>query len=223
MSEPPRPAGRGDDGKAHQVQDNGRRISAVLDELMAVHADAPQISVGEIVDHLKDRAFGLLLLVFALPNVVPVGIPGVSTVLGVPLILLAFQLLIGRPMPWFPRWVRRRCLSRPKLAAALGHARPHIRRMERLLRPRLLLLTGPLGERLLALIALALAIILALPIPFGNWPPALAIVLFALALLERDGLFYVLGLCATLLAIAFLAGAGAAFLAAVMGVLGLGG
>src|SRR5690606_38862765 len=99
---------------------------------------------------------------------------------------------------------------------------PHIRRMERLLRPRLLLLTGPLGERLLALIALALAIILALPIPFGNWPPALAIVLFALALLERDGLFYVLGLCATLLAIAFLAGAGAAFLAAVMGVLGLG-
>lgn len=189
---------------------------------MAAHSDQPQISVSEILDHLRDRAFGLLLFVFALPNVVPVGIPGVSTVLGLPLILLSFQLLIGKRTPWFPRWIRRRALSRPRLAVALSHAQPHISRMERLLRPRLLFLTGPLGERLLALIALTLAIILALPIPFANWPPALAIVLLSLALTERDGVFYLLGLGATLLSAGFLAGFGAAFLVTVARFLGLG-
>lgn len=198
----------------------GRRISAVLDDLIAAHDAQPQISVGEILDHLRDRAFGLLLFVFALPNVVPVGIPGVSTILGLPLILLSVQLLIGKRTPWFPRWIRARAVSRPRLAAVISRARPHIGRLERLLRPRLLLLTGPVGERLLALVALVLAIVLALPIPFANWPPALAIVFLSLALAERDGVFYLLGLAATLLSAAFLAGFGVAFLVAVAGFFG---
>jgi hypothetical protein len=44
-----------------------------------------------------------------------------------------------------------------------------------------------------------LAIILFLPIPFGNNLPALAICLFALALLERDGLAAVVGVVVAIL------------------------
>lgn len=188
---------------------NGRRTSVMLADFIAGHAE-PQVSVRHIRDALGHRAYGLLLFVFALPNIVPVGIPGVSTILGLPLVLLSAQLLLGLPAPWFPRWLLDRAISRDRFAAAIGWTLPRLIRLERLLRPRLLWLTGPLAERLLALVCLILAIILALPIPFGNWPPALAIALLALSLIERDGVLYILGMLATLLSATILATFGAA-------------
>lgn len=189
---------------------NGRKTSAILDDFIIYHAE-PRVSVRDIRDALGNRAYGLLLFVFALPNIVPVGIPGVSTILGLPLVLLSAQLLLGLPVPWFPHWLLDRSVNRDKLAVAIRHSLPHLMKLERILRPRLLWLTGPVAERLLALVCLTLAIILSLPIPFGNWPPALAIALLALSLIERDGLLYMLGLLATLLSATLLATLGAAF------------
>ena len=67
-------------------------------------------------------------------------------------------------------------------------------RAERLLRPRLLWLTCALGERLIGAVCLFLAVVLVLPIPFGNMLPAAAISLLALGVLERDGLWVIAGL-----------------------------
>lgn len=189
---------------------NGRKTSTILTDFIASHQE-PQVSVRHIRDALGHRAYGLLLFMFALPNIVPVGIPGVSTILGLPLVLLSAQLLLGLPAPWFPRWLLDRSVNSAKLAAAIRSALPYLMKLERILRPRLLWLTGPVAERLLALVCLTLAIILSLPIPFANWPPALAIALLALSLIERDGLLYGLGLMATLFSAAILATLGAAF------------
>ena len=88
------------------------KASALLEELLDAFPGEEQVTVDEIMAKLERRAFGLLLLLLALPNCIP-NLPGLSTMI--------------------------------------------------------------------------LAGVLILPIPFGNWPPGMAIAALALGFLQRDG------------------------------------
>jgi hypothetical protein len=76
-----------------------------------------------------------------------------------------------------------------------------VKRFERILRPRYLLFTAPVFERLIGLVCLLLALLLPLPIPFTNIPVALPIAIMALAVLERDGVYALVGLVSGVLVI----------------------
>ena len=82
-----------------------------------------------MVDAFDARAYGPLIVLFAAPNMLPVALPGISAVLGVPLILLTAQMMIGLRRPWLPEFLRRRSLARGDLrVAGRSHraaARPH--------------------------------------------------------------------------------------------------
>jgi len=136
----------------------------------------------------------VVLFIFALPNLVPVNIPLLSAVLGLPLVLLAAQLSYGRHKPWFPDWLTDQTFSRQGFAAVVTRALPYLERAERLLRPRLTVLLSWTGERLIGIAILILALVLALPIPFANWLPACAIAIIALAIVEKDGVAVLIGL-----------------------------
>lgn len=140
-----------------------------------------------LVAELGDRAFGLLMLVFALPNLVPLGVPGVSAILGLPLVFLSAQFAFGRPVPWFPSWLASRTFSRHDFKRVVNWSVPYLERLERLLRPRLNGLFSVRGERRLGWFSLVLSILIVLPIPLGNWLPALAVAIIGLAIIERDG------------------------------------
>lgn len=162
-----------------------------------------RISLGEIMDALGDRAFGALLLILSIPNVLPV--PGLSTATGVPMILLGAQMALGRHGPWLPRRMLAASFDRKAFLGVIRRAKPWVERVERHLRPRMPALAGPTAERLLGLAVVILAGILSLPIVFGNQPPAFAIALIALGLMESDGAFVSAGLIAGLLSIAIIA------------------
>jgi hypothetical protein len=83
--------------------------------------------------------------------------------------------------------MRSRSFRRVDFAGMLQRVLPSIRRVERLVGPRLIWMTNSRGEQIIGLFAFVLAIVLFLPIPFGNTVPALAIAILALAVLERDG------------------------------------
>jgi hypothetical protein len=172
---------------------NGRRTSVLLRDFVAEER-SPRISLGALRDALGDRGFGVLLFVFALPNLIPVNIPLLSAVLGLPLVLLAAQLTYGRHKPWFPDWLTEWTFSRQGFAAIVNRALPHLERAEALLRPRLTFLLSWTGERLIGVAILILALVLALPIPFANWLPAFAIAIVGLAIVEKDGAAVLAGL-----------------------------
>ncbi|MGH6825861.1 exopolysaccharide biosynthesis protein [Methyloceanibacter sp.] len=171
---------------------NSRRTSVLLREYMA-NLDQPKASLGSLRDALGDRGFGILLFIFALPNLIPVNIPLLSAVLGAPLVLLAAQLTYGRHKPWFPDWLARQSVSRANFDAVVNRALPYLERAERWLRPRLSVLLSWTGERVIGLGLLVLTVVLALPIPFGNWLPAFAICIIGLAMVEKDGLAVLAG------------------------------
>jgi hypothetical protein len=151
-----------------------------------------RISIGDLASALGDRALGALLFVFAIPNVVPTP-PGASTLLGTPLLLLAAQLTFGR-RPWLPALIARQSMSRDGFRGLVHRASPWLEQAERLLRPRWSAFALPPMEYLVGLVCLLLAAILVLPIPLGNIPPALAIALMALGILERDGVWVLVGM-----------------------------
>lgn len=146
-----------------------------------------RIAVGDLLASLGDRALAALLFVFAVPNVLPVP-PGTSTILGAPLVFLAAQLAFGL-RPWLPAFIARRTMTRTDFAALVRRIGPWLARAERLLRPRATRLVQPPMEHLVGLVCLLLAVVLVLPVPLGNMLPALAISLFALGIMERDGLW----------------------------------
>ena len=172
---------------------NGRRTSVILREFLAGHPE-PRISLGALRDALEDRGFGILLFIFALPNLIPLNVPLLSAVLGVPLVLLGAQLAYGAHKPWFPNWLTERSFPRESFTAVVLRALPYLERIERLLRPRLPALTTWTGERFVGSAVLILAIVLTLPIVFGNWLPSFAIAIIGLAIVEKDGLAIVVGL-----------------------------
>jgi hypothetical protein len=170
-----------------------RRTSQLLRDFVASHTE-PRISLGALRDALDDRSFGVLLFIFALPNLVPVNIPLLSAVLGVPLVLLAAQLSYGRHKPWFPDWLTSQSFPREGFVAVVNHALPFLERVEKLLRPRLTVLLSRTDERLVGIAILILAVVLTLPIPFANWLPACGIAVFGLAIVEKDGAAVLVGL-----------------------------
>ena len=189
-----------------------QRFSEVLNDL--ARRPTPAISLGNVLDAFGDRAFGALMLVFAAPNMLPLP-PGMSAVLGAPLLFVTAQLMLGRPTLWMPGFICRQTIPRDFFALLTTKLSPILRRAERILRPRLTLLLHPVPERIVGAACLLLAIILFLPIPFGNIPPAWAIAAFALGILERDGLATVVGWLATIGSILILVAVSSAIVAGV--------
>lgn len=163
-----------------------RRLSEILTDL----ADDPardRIAIADIRDAMGDRAFGALMFVFAVPNTLPVNAPGVSVVLGIPLLFLSLQLMLGFAVPWLPRKVVQATITRPRFAKAMNVIVPWMRRAERLSKPRWSLLASGFAERIIGLVCVVLSAVLILPVPFGNIGPGFAVCVLAFALLERDG------------------------------------
>jgi hypothetical protein len=185
--------GRADKAKMHQS--GTRPFSAQFLEIADQVKD--RVSIGELNSRLGDRAFGGLLICLAIPNLAPLP-PGSSTLLAAPLIFAALQLAIGRGSIWLPKTLGERSISRQALGHFVSFSVPLIKRAEQLIRPRY---SAFLNDRVIGAICLVLAIVLFLPIPFGNLLPALAICVFGLSLLHRDGLAALIGLAITILSL----------------------
>ena len=187
----------------HSACAKDRLLSRLLTDL-ANDRSRERISVADLLFALRDRALAALLLIFALPNVVPVP-PGTSALLGAPLLFLAAQLALGR-RPWLPKLIADRSMPRSHFAALASRAAPWLARAERLLRPRWVVLCRPPAEYGVGLLCLLLALIVFLPIPLGNMLPALAICLFALGILERDGAWVLAGLVTGVVSVVLVSG-----------------
>jgi hypothetical protein len=170
-------------------------LSAVLQEV--AEAGNGRITIGQLADSFGGRALGALLLVFGLACTLPLP-PGATTVFGLPLVFLGPQLLFGARGVWMPDRLRRRGVDATDLRRGLPRVLPWLRRAENVSRPRLHFLFSDLGQRAIGLVCTLLALVLILPIPFGNLLPGAAVSVMALSLLQRDGALLLLGYGLTL-------------------------
>ena len=164
----------------------GNGIARLLQSF--AHGDpAEQLTMDGLLHGLGRTAFGMFLFVSILPGFIP--IPGPGGIISGPLVVLTgLQLLVGLRKPWVPGFIGRRGPKRGTMARFCDRIMPWMSRLERLVRPRLQVLTGNrLANALTGLLLVALGVLLALPVPMTNYIFAGTLLLFALALMERDG------------------------------------
>lgn len=172
------------------VSPPSRRLSEVLTDI-AADKDRSEITVADLLRLIEGRARAALIFLFAFPNVLPAP-PGLSAILGLPLLYLTSQMMLGR-IPWLPKVIAARGVSQSSFAASVERISPFLRQAERMLRPRFSWAVSHRAEKVLGTLALVLAVVVTLPTPLGNMLPAFAICLIALGILERDGLWVGLG------------------------------
>ena len=158
---------------------------------------ASDVSIGQLVEDLGRRSFGLTLLVLA----VVAFLPGASAFVGLLIAWPAVQMVLGHDVAVLPRVVARRTVRVSRLARLIRIIVPRLARMERLIRPRWPVLLQA-TRRLTGMTVLLLGLTLVLPVPLSNFLPALAILVLALAWLEEDGIALLVALGVALASLA---------------------
>lgn len=175
--------------------------SDILDDLMR-QAPPGETTLVWIVDHLRDRSFGIVLLLIGILAMVP----GISPLAGLLLAWPAIQMMLGHAGPVLPGVIARRRFSTQRLVRVLGRVIGPLVRLERLVRPRWTL-PFETSKRMVGLLILLLGVSLLAPIPFSHVIPAGVVILTAFAWLEEDGLLLIVALGAALVSIAVTAAA----------------
>jgi len=148
----------------------------------------------DFVEELKDRSFGVLLLILAIPNACLIAsIPGVSTFFGLILIFVSMQMILRREKVWFPKFIVKQKLSKKHFESVLRIFNPYLVRIEKYLKPRFPLLTSMFWERFLGFVCLIHGLLIALPIPMANFLCGIALVFLALGIIAKDGVFILIG------------------------------
>jgi hypothetical protein len=154
---------------------------------------ADRLTLGELMEALGQRGYGVLIVLFALPNLLPVYIPGLSPIFGFPLMIICAQLALGLPSPRLPGLLTRRSMRRSDLQLIAEKALPWLRRVERFVKPRPSVVTTRTGERLVGVWGVLLCCIVVVPLPLTNGPPSLACLIMAIGLMEEDTITILIG------------------------------
>lgn len=181
-----------------EVVPHGMR--AVLDSLCDGDPD-DHLALRDLVGGLGHSTFGVLLFISTIPAFIP--IPGVAGALSGPLVVLVgLHLLILLRKPWLPEFVARRGPQRSTLIRFDRAGDRWLRGLEKLVRPRMTaMIDHPVATVFTGLQLVLLGVLLALPIPFTNFMFAGLLLVYALALLERDGALMLLAWVAGVVAI----------------------
>lgn len=194
-------------------------ISDRLDQL-AAEAGSDTVSLDWVLAQLNERAFGLFLLILALPCCIPF-LYGIPQIVALPLMFVSAQILLGRRVPWLPARLGARQMSASSLTGLAERAGPWLRRIEAVSRPRLTALTHPPLDRVLGLALVLFSASILVPLPGTNTVPGFAVVLVAMGLLQRDGVLVLVGSLIGTAWIGTLVFAGATLASLIKGWLGL--
>jgi hypothetical protein len=178
-----------------EFQDTQKRLSETLSEISQSLPDQ-YVTLRELLAQIGEQGLLLCCMFLTIPFLLPVSIPGVSTVFGIAIILIGLGVTMNR-VPWLPRRLMERRLSTEHLAQAFEKGAHLVSRLERFIRPRLNALThNSAMNRLNAIGVVIGGILLLFPlglVPFSNTLPALAVLLLAIGILQRDGVFIIAG------------------------------
>ena len=175
------------------------RSGSLGDQLEAIIAALPEdhLTLGQLLQVFGDEGLLLLTILLTLVFLIPVSIPGVSTVFGAAILLVGISRVSRRPL-WLPAKLRARNLPAARLRPALDGGLHWVRRLEKISKPYRLrgLVDGRLQALFNNLAFIFAALLLMVPfgfVPFSNTLPGLALLLYAIGMIQRDGTAIVLG------------------------------
>jgi hypothetical protein len=167
------------------------------------------VTLRELLRLVGEQGLLVFCAVLAMPFLLPVSLPFMSTALGAPMLLIAFAIITNR-VPWLPDRLLDHALPSATVQHVLERATRAAGRFEHLVRPRVLMLTATAGVNSLNGIVLMIVVLLLMAplplVPLANTLPGVAIVLLCLGMAERDGVMLMAGYVAGALSAAYVLG-----------------
>ncbi|WP_176083562.1 exopolysaccharide biosynthesis protein [Martelella sp. HB161492] len=173
--------------KVHDPQS----LTGIAERALA-EIDGETVMIGDFIRIFGRTAFTPLILLAAIVLITPIsGIPGLSTLCGAVIVLVAAQSLFGFERVWLPRWIRQRRLSTRGLRKSLEMTLPFTRFLDRHSRRRMTFLFRRPFVFIPPLACILFGMLMPLMelIPFSSTFLGISIALLAFSLLSRDGLF----------------------------------
>ena len=165
-----------------------------------------QVTLRELLLLVGEQGLLVFCAILAMPFLLPVSLPFMSTALGVPMLLIGYAVTMNR-VPWLPDRVLDHSLPSATVQHALERAAKTFDRFEHLVRPRMLRLTATPRVNAVhgvALVIVVVALMAPLPlIPLANTLPAIGVILLCLGMAERDGALLLFGHLVALLSVLY--------------------
>jgi hypothetical protein len=174
-----------------------------LQRLIHASEGLERLTIGQMLEALGRSGHGLVLMVLALPGFIP--IPGLPTgfIFGTALVLVAAQIIRGREQLILPHWLARWSVPSSSVQAMVKRLDRWLEKVARRLRPRLTGLTEGVSMTIVAGIVLLMGMVIVMPVPLGNPSAAIAIVVFAFGMMERDGVAILAGVVLSVVSVAW--------------------
>jgi hypothetical protein len=191
---------------AVQFRNTDVRLSEAL-AATALAVRGHEVTLRELIFHVGEQGLLVFSAILATPFLLPVSLPFMSTVLGLPMLFVGVAVVLGR-LPWMPERLLDRPLPSETVRHALERGRGMALRFEHLVKPRLLALTGSAAVNSMHGVAIVITVLLLMaPLPFvplANTLPGIAIILVCLGLAERDGVLLLVGYAFAAISLAYI-------------------
>lgn len=180
----------------------GDRLSRVIASL-----DSERLTLGQMLERVGTQGLLLFAALLTLVFLIPVSTPGVSTVFGAAILLIGFSRLLDRPL-WLPARLRDRELPAARLRHMLERGMVWVHRLERISRAHRMpfLAQGRAMDIFNSLAFIFAALLLMMPfgfIPFSNTLPGIALLFYAIGMIQRDGMAILLGHLGTVVTLVY--------------------
>ncbi|WPC76174.1 exopolysaccharide biosynthesis protein [Vibrio porteresiae] len=156
-----------------------------------------EISIGSLLELLKRRSYGALLILLSLIGL----IPGISFLAGFAIFWLGLQMALGFTAPRLPAFARKRHLDQQKTLHFIEELQPWLQRLEKYVKPRWEPLCSSMVRRVIGGLICVLAVVAVLPLPFVNFAPNFAVICLSLGIIEKDGVCILAGAAMSAIAI----------------------
>ncbi|MEW6087277.1 MAG: exopolysaccharide biosynthesis protein [bacterium] len=164
------------------------------------------VTLSLIMELIEQEALLVFCIFLTIPFMVPVSIPGVSTVFGAVIFLIGLSIMLNCP-PLLPKRFMEKKFPADKLRAALHKGAVWVERLEKISHPRLSYLTTGTGMvHFNGLMIVLGAVLLMFPfglVPLSNTLPGLAVMFLSIGILQKDGIYIMLGYITNIITIIY--------------------
>lgn len=173
------------------------RSESLVEKLETIIQTLPpgQVTLAKIIDIIGNDSLMLITIFLSLVFLIPVSIPGVSTVFGSGILLIGVSLLFRNTL-YMPKKIQERPIASEKLVKGMRGALTWLRRLEKISKPGRLPWLATRATLLNKLAYILAAVLLMMPfgfVPFSNTLPAIALIFFAIGAIQKDGLSILFG------------------------------
>lgn len=183
------------------MANRGKIIATQVLEDVVNQSSSDRVLIKDLVDAMDSVGFGLAVMIFAFGIIIPLP-PPFPSIISIPLVIFSTQMMAGYSAPKLPKRFSNLSVKRSVLAMLIQRSSPYIRKVEKILRPRLSFMLHRKMERLIGLFIFIFSTFVLLPMPLSNFIPGLGVLVISFGLLGKDGLMVILGILIGLTGIA---------------------